>query len=65
MFALSSGKLEKYEYLTVEDLRHKPRVVERAKFEYFPLSKVFDKGLDKNGRNRTTIEKIKQYWRQE
>ena len=65
MSALSSGKLEKYEYLTVEDLRYKPRVFERAKFEYFPLRKVFDIGFDKNGQNRKTIEKIKEYWRQE
>ena len=42
--ALSSGELEKYEYLTGEDLEYKPQVVERAKFEYPPSGKVFDKG---------------------
>ena len=36
--ALSSKDfLEKYEYLTGEDLRHRPRVLEKTKFEYSPL----------------------------
>ena len=38
--ALSSKQLNKYEYLTGEDLGYKPGVVAQAKFEYFPLSKV-------------------------
>ena len=29
---LSSGKLEKYEYLTGEDWRYKPDIVQKAKF---------------------------------
>ena len=33
----SKDLLEKYEYLTGEDLRHKPSVFEKAKFEYSPL----------------------------
>ena len=36
----------KYEYLTTEDLGHEPGVVEQAKFEHSPLSKVFNKGWD-------------------
>ena len=44
--ALSSGELEKYEYLTNEDLGYKPDVILKAKFEYSPLGKVFNKGLD-------------------
>ena len=32
--ALSSKELDKYEYLTSEDLGYKPRVVKQAKFEY-------------------------------
>ena len=32
-------------YLTGEDLGYKPREVEKAKFEYSPLGKVFNKGL--------------------
>ena len=30
--ALSSGELKKYEYLTGEDLRYKPKVIEKVKF---------------------------------
>ena len=36
---LSSGELEKYEYLTGEDLEYTPDVIEKAKFEYSPLIK--------------------------
>ena len=39
--ALSSGELEKYEYLTGEDLGYKTGVIQKAKFEYYPLGKVF------------------------
>ena len=31
-----------------EDLGLKPSTVEQAKFEYSPLSKIFNKGLDKD-----------------
>ena len=34
---LSSGELDKYEYLTGEDLGYKPDLVQKAKFEYSPL----------------------------
>ena len=44
--ALGSGELEKYEYLTGEDLEYKPDVVQKAKFEYSPLGQVFNKGLN-------------------
>ena len=43
--ALSSGELEKYEYLTGEDLGYKSDVVQKVKFEYSPLGKVFNKEL--------------------
>ena len=39
--ALSSGNLDKYEYLTGEDLNYKPSTVDQAKFDYSPLSKFF------------------------
>ena len=45
---LSSNNLDKYEYLTVEDLGLKPSTVEQAKFEYSPLGRIFNKGLDKD-----------------
>ena len=43
---MSSNYLDKYEYLTGEDLNLKPSTVEQAKFEYSPLGKIFNKGLD-------------------
>ena len=33
MSALSSGKFEKHEYLTGEDLGYKPDVIQKVKFE--------------------------------
>ena len=41
--ALSSNNLDKYEYLTGEDLGLKPSTVEQAKFEYSPLGKILIK----------------------
>ena len=55
---LSSGELGKYEYLTGEDLGYKPGVAEKAKFEYSPLGKVFNKGSDESDKKRRTFEKI-------
>ena len=49
---MSSNNLEKYEYLTGEDLGLKGSTIEQAKFEYSPLDKIFNKGLsedDKKG----------------
>ena len=46
--AFSSNSLDKYEYLTGEDLGLKESTVEQAKFEYSPLGKVFDKGLEED-----------------
>ena len=43
--ALSSKNLDKYEYLTSEDLNYKPSTVDQAKFYYSPLSKSFNKEL--------------------
>ena len=37
--AKSSGELDKYEYLTGEDLDYKPDALTQAKFEYSPLVK--------------------------
>ena len=59
--ALSSGKLEKYEYLTGEDLGYKPDVTLKAKFEYSLLGKVLNKGLDESDKKTRTFEKIEKY----
>ena len=45
--AYSSGDLPKYEYLTKKDLVYKPDAVEKVKFEYSPIGKVFTYGLAK------------------
>ena len=44
--AKSSGELDKYEYLTGEDLGYKPDALTQAKFEYSPLGKVFTAGVN-------------------
>ena len=43
--ALSSGKIDKYEYLTGEDIlpSNKQQIIEQAKFTYSPLGKAFEK----------------------
>ena len=57
--ALSSGELEKSEHLTGEDLGYKPDVVQKAKFEYSPLGKVFNKGLDESDKKERLLKRSK------
>ena len=57
--ALSSGEFEKHEHLTGEDLGYKPDVVQKAKFEYSPLGKVFNKGLDESDKKEGFLERLK------
>ena len=45
--AYFSGDLPKYEYLNKKDLGYKPDAVEKVKFEYSPIGKVFTDGLAK------------------
>ena len=44
---LSSGKIDKYEYLTGEEilLSNQKQIVEQAKFAYSPLAKAFEKQI--------------------
>ena len=50
--ALSSNGLDKYEYLSGEDLGLKPSTIEQPKFEYSPLDKDDQKeGLFKRLQN--------------
>ena len=44
--------------MTGEDLRYKPGIVGKSKFEYSPLGKVFNKGLDESDKNRSNCKKI-------
>ena len=48
----SSGDLPKYEYLTKKDLGHKTDAVEKVKFEYSPIGKVFTDGLAKEDESK-------------
>ena len=50
--ALSSSELEKFGYLTGEDLGYKTDVIQKAKCEYSPFGKVFNKGLDENDKKK-------------
>ena len=59
IYGLSSNNLEKYEYLTGEDLGLKPSTVEQAKFKYSPLGKVFTKGLDKHDQKEGLLKRLK------
>ena len=50
--ALTCGELEKYEYLTGENLGYKQRVAENAKFEYYPSGTVFNKGMEEGDKKK-------------
>ena len=56
---ISSGELDKYEYLTGEDLGHKPDVVQKAKFEYSPLGQVFNKGVNSDENQEGLLKRLK------
>ena len=56
--ALSSNNLDKYEYLTGEDLGLKPNTIEQARFEYSPLGKIFNKGLDKDDKKEGLLKRL-------
>ena len=59
--AYSNGDLDKYEFLTKQDLKYKPDALEQAKFTYSALGKVFNDGLNKKeyqkSRNFAKIKK--------
>ena len=57
--ALSFNNSDKYEYLTGEDLGLKPSTVEKAKFEYSPLGKIFNKGLSEDDKKEGLLKKRK------
>ena len=45
--ALSSGKIDKYDYLTGKEIlpSNQQQIIEQAKFTYSPLSKAFEKQI--------------------
>ena len=58
MSAFSSNNVDKYEYLTGEDLGLKPSSIEQAKFEYSPLGKIFNKGLSKDDTKEGLLKRL-------
>ena len=50
--ALSSNNIDKYEYLTGAALGLKPSTIEQIKFEYSPLGKIVNKGLNEDDKKR-------------
>ena len=48
--AFSSGDLNKYEFLKKIDLNYKPNALDKARFEFSPLGKTFNTGLNKTAR---------------
>ena len=55
---MSSNNLDKYELLTGEDLGLKPSTLEQAKFEYFPLGKIFNKGLSEKDKKEGLFKRL-------
>ena len=57
----SLGKLEKYEYLTGEELRpsNQKQIIEQAKFTYSPLVKALEKQtktIEDQGKNKLILQ---------
>ena len=63
--ALSSGKFNKYEYLTGEEVlpSNKQQIIEQAKFEYSLLGKAFEKQVktteDQGKKQIVALENLK------
>ena len=51
--------MDKYEYLTGEDLSLKPSTIEQARFEYSPLGKIFNKGLSEDDKKEGLFKRLK------
>ena len=56
-----SNELDKYEYLTGEDLNLKPSTVEQSRFEYSPLGKVFNKVLKEEDKKEGGLKRQKKH----
>ena len=56
---LFSNDLDKYEYLTGEDVGLKPSTIEQTKFECSPLGKIFNKGLSKDAKKEGLFQTLK------
>ena len=56
--AKSSGELDKYEYLTGENLGYKPDALTQAKFEYSPLGKTLTFGSTKKDKKEGLLKRL-------
>ena len=56
--AKSSGELDKYEYLTGEDLGYKPDALTQSKFEYSPLGKTLTFGSTKEDKKEGLLKRL-------
>ena len=57
--ALPSRNLDKYEYLTGQDLNYKPSTVEQAKLDCSPLSKFSNRGLKEEEEKKGLLKRLK------
>ena len=55
----SSDDLKKYEYLTGQDLGYKPSVIDKGKFEYSPLGKIFNDVLKEENKKEGLLKRVK------
>ena len=51
--------MDKYEYLTREYLGLKLSTIEQAKFEYPPLGKIFNRGLNEDDKKEGSFKRLK------
>ena len=51
--------MDKYQYLTEENLGLTPRIVEPPRFEYSPLGKISNKGLSKDDKKELLFKRLK------
>ena len=45
--------------MTGEDFGYTPNVTEQTKFDYSPLSRIFNKGLDKDDQKEGLLKRLK------
>ena len=56
---MSSENLAKYEYFVLEDLNYESSTAEQAKFDYSPLNKFLNKGLEEEDKKQGILKRLK------
>ena len=56
---MPSNNLDKYEYLTGEYLKVKSTVTDQARFEFSPLGRVSNKGMNKEEKTEGLLKRLK------